>query len=142
MVARVIGLGAMRAQIIIVVFTIGVFYASFCTTACAVEGCPTLAQHAANHDCDHPDPQHSKSSHNHEPGNSDCHAHGHPSFAFQSSTGVQLHLGAISHCHVELLFLDSRDVAAVSLDPVWGSGLAPPLSPYNPTYQQFSVLRI
>jgi hypothetical protein len=134
--------GKMRALILVTIFTFATNYASFCSTTCSFGVCPKQEQHSASHDCEHPSPHHSGSSHHHGPEKSDCSLHHHPSVNLVKADGlVQFQLTNIRQVSDSDLLYNLAD-SSHSSNASWLSDSAPPPALKDPLYQQISVLRI
>lgn len=134
--------GASRVKIVLAIFTIAVFYASVCSTTCAVGTCPNLAQHSESRHCDQPSSQHSSNSHDHGPENSDCSAHSHPSIFVKASGIPVTQLTSTVYLKIGDLVAYFCDRLNIRLSTAWGSDLAPPIAPKVPLHQQSFALRI
>jgi hypothetical protein len=131
------------AGIVVVIFTVAMFCASVCSTACAMGICPNQEQHSDFHDCDHSSSHHSQSSHNHSPQKPDCSKHEHPGlFVVQAATLSQFQLSITGHLSTSELPASSLHDLTVSMTASGASDLAPPPTLKIPLYQQISVLRI
>ena len=135
--------GTGRARILIAIFTVAMFYASVCSTTCALGVCPNQVQGSASQDCDHTSPEHSNSTPHHGPEKPDCSNHNHPTSNFVKADGLpQLQLSGIGNVSVNQLFANAPHAAGLTLAVFSLSDLAPPPTLRNPLYQQISVLRI
>jgi hypothetical protein len=122
-------------------FLVTLLYGSICSATCALGACPTDAQNAATHDCDH---SASVPAHQPTPQNPDCPKHHHPTFdAVKTDTLVQSQSTSANHATPNQMLAvtalgDSLNVSSfASL-----SDLAPPPNLNFPLYQKISVLRI
>ncbi len=131
------------ARMVVAIFTVAVFYASVCSTTCAIGVCPNQVQQAAGHDCEHTSSHHSDPSGHQAPEKPDCSRHGHPgSFLAKSGELSQIQLNVVGHVNASATAVCSGDSLTASLPAAAGSDLAPPLRSNLPLYQQISVLRI
>lgn len=134
------------ARMVVAIFTVAMFYASVCSTTCAIGVCPNQVQQTASHDCDQASPHHSR--HSDQPGhqapeNPDCSQHGHPgSFLAKSSELSQIQLSVVGHLDASASAVSPGRSVVASLTIAEASDLAPPLRSNTPLYQQISVLRI
>lgn len=131
------------ARLVAAIFTMAVFYASLCSTTCAIGFCPNQVQHAANHDCERTPSHHSGQSKHQTPDNPNCSEHQHPGLYVAMSPDLQFQLSVV----------DYLGASAAALFPVRGlleifaahpvaSEHAPPIVSSVPLYDQNSVLRI
>jgi hypothetical protein len=128
---------------IVAIFTLAVFYASVCSTTCAIGVCPNQVQQTAGHDCDQTSSHHSHRSGHQAPEKPDCSRHGHPgSFLVKSGELSKIQLSVVGHLNASAAAVCSGDSLTASLPAMDGSDLAPPLRSNPPLYQQISVLRI
>jgi hypothetical protein len=118
-----------------------VFYASVCTTACAIGVCPDQTHQTSGHDCESAASHHSHQSST--PGKPDCSKHAHPSPLFLKSAGVpKIDLSVSSYLNLAVAVASPRTLSIAKLNASDGSDLAPPLGRGVPLYHQISVLRI
>ena len=138
-----IGPGTVRARIVIAIFTVAMFYASVCSTTCALGVCPNQVQQSDSHGCDRSSAGHSSNSHNHGPANPDCSKHAHPGlFLVKAATLSQLQLSITGHLSTSEPLASSLYDITFSMTASGGSDLAPPPTQKIPLYQQTSILRI
>jgi hypothetical protein len=134
---------ANRARIVAAIFTMALFYASMCSTTCAIGYCPNQVQRTAGHDCDQTPSHHSHPSHPQAPGNPDCSRHEHPGlFVAKSGDLSKFQLRVLGHLDASTPFNSSQQYMATSMTDAKASDHAPPLASSLPLYQQISVLRI
>ena len=131
------------ARIVVAIFTMAVFYASVCSTACATGVCPNQVQQTSGHDCEQTPSHHSHQSGHHTPGNSDCSQHQHPNlFLGKSGNLAQFQLTTASHLNVSFTAVNSGLDLILSTHSAEATDLAPPFRSNSPLYQKISVLRI
>lgn len=131
-----------RAKLIVIAAVlVTLLYGSVCSATCALGACPTDAQNAATHDCDH---NASGPAHQPTPQNPDCPKHHHPTFdAVKTDTPLQFQLTGANHATANQMLAvtalgDSLNVSSfASL-----SDLAPPPNLNFARHQKISVLRI
>ena len=124
------------------IFTMVIFYASACTTICALGVCPNHPQQTSSHDCES-----STSDHSHRssvPDKPDCSRHAHPSVVFVKSGGVaRIDLRISAYLGPAVQFASPGNLSVANPTAFDGSDLAPPLAPRRiPLHQQIGVLRI
>ena len=131
------------ARIVVAIFTMAVFYASVCATACSIGFCPEQAQQTAGHDCENATSHHSAPS-GKAPANSDCTPHQHPGpFLAKSGELRQFQLSLASQLDASAMtFTKVHDELVLSMAEAGASDLAPPIESSSPLYQKISVLRI
>jgi hypothetical protein len=132
------------ARIVVAVFTaVAMFYSFACTTSCAVGVCPNQTQQMPSHDCEPSGAHHSHHSSAPAPDKPDCSSHSHPTVLFPKSGDVaKIQLTAAGHAVSPGVSATSASLAVEQPAGLFGSDLAPPLTPRTPLYQQISVLRI
>ena len=136
----VMAINANRARIVVALFTMAMFYASACTTICAVGSCPNQAQQTSSHDCESSPSHHSSDP---APNKPDCSSHAHPSVLFLKSGDVSpFQLSVSGGVSLAAMLASSADRLAANSINSQESNLAPPFAPNVPLYQQISVLRI
>src|ERR1700676_3942914 len=129
------------ARIVVAIFTMAVFYASVCATACSIGLCPEQAQQTAGHDCENAASHHSAPS-GKEPANGDCSPHQHPGpYLAKSGELPQFQLSLASHPDVSTAVSEAHELI-LSMADADASHLAPPVESSSPLYQKISVLRI
>lgn len=130
-------------RIVAVVFTVGVFYASVCSSTCAVGVCPNQVQHTPSHECEQTPSNHSHHSGHNSPDNPDCSRHEHPGLFLTKSTDLsQFQLSYVGHLTMTAVAVDAALGATAGSTNIVASDLAPPPASPLPLYQQISVLRI
>lgn len=127
------------ARMVVANFTMAVFYASVCSTTCAIGFCPNQVHQTAGHDCEQT-PDQSK---HQTPDNPDCPEHQHPgSFVTKSVNFSQFQLNVVDHLKPsDSTFPPVHGLPATFTDPA-ASEHAPPIVSTVPLYEQISVLRI
>jgi hypothetical protein len=131
------------ARMIAAIFTMAMFYASVCSTTCAIGFCPNQGQQTAGHDCDQPSSHHSDPSGHQTPDKPDCSQHQHPGlFLTKSGNLSQFQLSVVSHPNDSAApFSSMRGVVSTFIHAE-----APDQSPLLASSlflkQQISVLRI
>ena len=131
------------ARMIVAVFTMAMFYASVCSTICAVGVCPDQVRQTAGHDCDQMPSHHSNQSNHQSPDTPDCSQHQHPGlFVTKSGDVSQIQLSVVDHLNASAtVFFATHGSHAIGTYSD-ASEHAPPLVSSVPLYQQISVLRI
>lgn len=131
---------AKRVLIVVAMFTFGVVYASYCSTACALEGLPEATQHSE----DHGSPaDHSQGSHDDGSGDSGCAAADHFAAYVPAATGmIQCEFSNVDRVNVTVPGVPRIETSSSILSSFWLSGLAPPPKLKTPVYDQISALRI
>ena len=130
-------------KVAIAIFTMAVFYASACSTACATAVCPNQVQQTSGRECEQTPSHHSHQSGHREPDNSDCLQHRHPGlFLAESGNLLPFQLSSSSHFHVPVPAVDTGVDRILSTHNAEATDLAPPLGSIRPLYQKISVLRI
>jgi hypothetical protein len=128
---------------VVALFTMAVFYASVCSTSCAVGVCPNQVPQTAGHDCEQTPSHHPDPSGHQTPDNPDCSQHEHPGlFLAKSGDLFQFQLSVVDHLNASAMAIPAVHRLAASLTPAEASDHAPPLASSIPLYQQISVLRI
>ena len=128
-------------RIVVAVFTMAFFYASVCSTTCAVGVCPKQARQTSSHDCESSTSQHRNHSGSPAPQRPDCSKHPHPSPLFvKSGDSGKLQLNISRYVSAAVPLGPSRLIA--NLADSEASDLAPPPTTGVSLYQQISVLRI
>jgi hypothetical protein len=136
-------LGTGWVRIVAAIFTNAMFYASFCSTTCALGVCPNQERRSANHDCGHTSHNHSSSSHHHGPEKSDCSQHDHPTLALVKADGLLQFQSTIrDQINVNELLSSLSHTIAPSSNASSLSDLAPPPTLKDPLHLRISVLRI
>lgn len=131
------------AKTVVAIFTMAVFYASVCSTTCAVGVCPNQVQQKAGHDCEQMPSHHSDQSRHQAPDNPDCSQHEHPGFFLAKSGELsQIQLSPVGHLNASAMAIPAVHGLVASLTPAKASDHVPPLASSIPLYQQISVLRI
>ena len=131
------------ARIVVAIFTMAVFYASVCSTTCAIGVCPNQVQQTAGHDCDQTPSHHSHQSGHQAPESPDCSQHEHPGlFLAKAGNLSQFQLTVVTHLSASTAAISFGHSLAASMADTEASDLAPPLRSNGPLYQQISVLRI
>ena len=131
------------ARIVVAIFTMAMFYASVCSTTCAIGFCPNQVQQTAGHDCDQTPSHHSHQSGHQAPANPDCSQHQHPGpFLAKSGDLAQFRLSVASHLNVSAATISARHDLVLSMTDAEASDHASPPRLDSPHYQQISVLRI
>ena len=100
------------ARMTVAVFTMAMFYASVCSSSCAVGVCPKQTQQTSGQDCDHTHSHHSGSSRHSSPDKHDCLQHQHPEL-FVAKSGGDLP-------QFQLSVVDHLNSSAVAFSPVHG----------------------
>lgn len=132
-----------RARMIVAVFTMAMFYASVCTTICAVGVCPDQVRQTAGHDCDEMPSHHSDQSRHESPDTPDCSQHQHPGlFVTKSADVLQIQLSVVDHLNAAATTFSVAHGLPAVFAQAQASEYAPPHSSSVPLYQQISVLRI
>lgn len=128
---------------VVAIFTMAMFYASVCSTTCAIGFCPNQVQQTAGHDCDQTPSHHSHQSGHPTPASPDCSQHEHPGlFLVKSGNLSPLQLSVVGHLSASTAAISSGHGLAASMADTEASDLALPLRSNSPLYQQISVLRI
>ena len=124
------------------IFLVVIFYASACTTSCALGVCPNHPQQTSSHDCESSTSQHSDPAS--VPDKPDCSKHAHPSVVFVKSGGVaKIDRRISAYMSPAVLFASPGNLSVANPTASNGSDLAPPLVPRRiPLHQQIGVLRI
>ena len=131
------------AKIAVAIFTMAVFYASVCSTACATGVCPNQVQQTSGHDCEQTPSHHSHHPGHQTPDNSDCSLHQHPNlFLGKSGNLSQSQVSIASHFNIFATAVNSGLDLIRSTHSAKATDLAPPLTAIGPLYQKISVLRI
>lgn len=131
------------ARLVVVVFTVAVFYAPVCSTTCAIGVCPNQVQQTASHDCDQASSHHSNPSGHQAPVHPDCSQHEHPGlFLAKSGDASQFQLSVLGYLDASDTAVSSGPSLIASMGAAKASDLAPPFRSNTPVYQQISVLRI
>jgi hypothetical protein len=121
-------------------FILAVVYASYCSTACALEGLPEAGQHSGDHGFA---PDHSQDSHDDGSGDSGCAAADHFAAYVPAAAGmIQCEFTNMGRVNVTLPGIPRLGTSSSIMRSFWLSGLAPPPKLKAPVYQQISVLRI
>jgi hypothetical protein len=127
---------------VMVFFTVAMFYASVCSASCAIGVCPDQPQQTASHDCDQMPAHHAGQSGHKAPESPDCSRHQHPNMLLAKSGEIaKVQLSVTDHLPATAVAISKHDLT-VGLINREASDLAPPLSSNVPLYQQISVLRI
>jgi hypothetical protein len=131
------------ARVVVAIFTMAVFYASVCSTTCAIGFCPNQVQQTAGHDCDQKPSHHSDQSGHHSQDTPDCSEHQHPGlFVTKSGDILQFQLNVVDHLSASAAALSRvHGLPAIFTRPA-ASEHAPPIVSSVPLYEQISVLRI
>ncbi|HVS88322.1 MAG TPA: hypothetical protein VHF01_08870 [Candidatus Acidoferrum sp.] len=130
-------------RMVVAIFTMAVFYASVCSTTCAIGVCPNQPQRTASHNCDQTSSHHSDPSGHQAPDNPDCSQHGHPGFFLAKSGDLsQFQLSGAGHLNASAAAVSWGYTLTASMTTPDASELAPLLRSNIPLYQQISVLRI
>jgi hypothetical protein len=125
------------------IFTMAMFYASICSTTCAIGYCPNQAQQTAGHDCDQTPAHHPDQSKHHTPNDPDCSQHQHPGlFVTKSSDLSQFQVSAGGHPNASVTAFCRVHALVAGFASADASGHAPPIASSLRLYQQISVLRI
>jgi|SRR5712671_6440512 len=124
-------------RVVVALFTVAMFYASACTTICAVGICPNQARQTSSHACEPSPSHHSHHSTDQAPDKSDCPNHALPSVLFLKSGDVsQFELSISSHVPLPVL-LDSSAVRSTNHSThSQPSDQARPFAPNIPLHQQ------
>src|SRR5438445_5213236 len=131
------------ARMIVAVFTIAMFYASVCSTICAVGVCPDQVQQTAGHDCDQMPSHHPHQSNHQSPDTPDCSQHQHPGlFVTKSGDVSQFQLSVLNHLTAAATTFSVAQSLPAFVSYSDDSEHALPLVSSVPLYQQISVLRI
>ena len=131
------------ARMIVAVFTMAMFYASVCTTICAVGVCPDQVRQTAGHDCDQMPSHHSDQSNHKSPDTPDCSQHQHPGlFVTKSGDVSQIQLIVVDHLNASAATFSVAHGLSAIFPQAEASEHAPPHASSIPLYQQISVLRI
>jgi hypothetical protein len=134
------GSKATRVLLVVATFTFGVVYASYCSTACALEGLPQATQHSEDHGSP---PGHSQDSHDDGSGDSGCVAADHFAAYVPAAPGmVQREFTNVDRVNVTVPGAPRIGTSSSIMSSFWLSGLAPPPKLKTPVYDQISVLRI
>ena len=129
------------ARIVVTVFTMAMFYASVCTTTCAIGVCPDEVRQTAGHDCDQASSHHSGQPGHESPESPDCSKHAHPGvFVAKSGDVSQYQLSIVGHLQLSATALSAGHDLRLST-ATRSSDLAPPFASNLPLHQ-ISVLRI
>ena len=131
------------ARIVVVIFTLAVFYASVCSTSCAAGFCPNQQEQSSSHDCEQSTQHHSHHSGNQSPEKPDCAKHLHPSLFLVKAGDLQQSKLTITGDLSGSDLVTSPDASlALTMSVANTVDLAPPIRPGIPLYEQISVLRI
>jgi hypothetical protein len=131
------------ARMIAAIFTMAMFYASVCSTTCAIGFCPNQVQQTAGHDCDQPSSHHSDPSGHQVPDKPDCSQHQHPDlFLTKSGNLSQFQLSVVSHLNASSAAVSQGHSLILSMTVADAPDHAPPPTSNIPLYLQISVLRI
>ena len=131
------------ARIVVAIFTMAMFYASVCSTTCAIGFCPNQVQQTAGHECEQTPAHHSHHSEHQTPENPDCSQHQHPGlFLAKSGNLSQFQLSVGGHLNASAAPVSAGHGLTLNMTSAEASDLAPPPTPNSPLYQQISVLRI
>src|ERR1700722_13168971 len=130
------------ARIVVAIFTMAVFYASICATACSIGFCPDQVQQTTGHDCDQAGAHHSGPA-GHAPANSDCSPRQHPGpFLAKAAEVPQFQLSMASQLDVSAITVSEAHELVLNVADADGSDLAPPIKSSSSLYKRISVLRI
>ncbi|MGA7852663.1 MAG: hypothetical protein WCA15_05005 [Candidatus Acidiferrales bacterium] len=135
-------LATTRAKSTVLAFVLlTLLYGSTCSATCALSACPSDAQNAATHDCDH---NASVPAHQQIPQNPDCPKHHHPTFdAVSTDALAQSQLTSTNRATTnQLLVITTPNEAYAVSSHAPFSDLAPPPDLNSALYRKFSVLRI
>ena len=131
------------ARIVVATLTLAVFYASICSTSCAVGFCPNQQEPSSSHDCEQSTKHHSDHSGNPSPANPDCSKHLHPSlFLIRAGDSQQFPLGITGHLAGSSFNAPSYHRLAVTITTAHAFDSGPPIRESTPLYQRVSVLRV
>ncbi len=131
------------ARMIAAIFTMAMFYASVCSTTCAIGFCPNQGQQTAGHDCDQPSSHHSDPSGHQTPDKPDCSQHQHPGlFLTKSGNLSQFQLSVVSHLNDSTTAFSSVHGVVPTFIHAEVPDQSPPLASSLLLKQQISVLRI
>ena len=138
-----IAIGKTRTRLVVLIFTVAMIYASFCSTTCGFGVCPYQEGRSSSHDCDHPSSSHSSGSHHHGPKERDCSDHHHPSVNLVKADGLpQFESTKADDVLITQFVSNLSDGASLSFNVSSFFDLGSPPTPRNPLYQRISVLRI
>lgn len=130
-------------RMVVAIFTMAVFYASVCSTTCAIGFCPNQVQHTAGHACDQRRSHHSDQSKHQTPDNPDCSQHQHPGlFITKSGDLAQFQFSIMDHPNVLAASFFSLHSLVMGFTHLEASDHTPPPASSVPLYQQISILRI
>ena len=127
---------------VMVFFTVAMFYSSVCSASCATGVCPDKVQQTSSHDCEQMPAHHAGQSGHPAPESPDCSRHHHPNLLFTKSGEIaKVQLSTLDHLSAAMAVISEIDLAAILIHSE-ASDLAPPLASSVPLYQHISVLRI
>jgi hypothetical protein len=131
---------ARHALIVVAMFTFAVVYASYCSTACALEGLPQATQHSED---DSSPPGHSQDSHDDGSGDSGCVAADHFAAYVPAAAGmIQCETTNVDRVNLTVAGAPRIGTSSSMMSSFWLSGLTPPPKLKTPVYDQISALRI